>query len=326
MCLFLTLDASKVARRQRKEFVALAVRRAAPFPDPDFDVLWLQDRAAVWYWPRQRLLTLPGHPTGKVRYRAEALYRGTVRTGDSCEILLYGADDTPGDTTVYEARIWRDGTLASTRWWPIAPPQEQWQGYVRGAGMSPQTPLPDPQPAQLHDIPLDAVRGSSAAGALTGQLAEQGRFAAMAVGGLVTAALLWQAAGVARAAWEVGSVERRTDVITRRLEDVVRARERADAAVLRIDAALALRPPASQTRLLGEIAAITPGEWELLTWNQSNAEVLEVTLKMANPDPSAVVTAWEASPMLEDVTPASGGRPGEFSVQARITAREASSP
>ena len=326
LCLFLTLDASKVAPRQRNDFVALAVRRAAPFPDPDFDVLWLKDRAAVWYWSRQRLPSLKGYPAGKVRYRAEALYRGSVRVDDGCEMLLYVPADATGNGIGYESRVWRDGTLASTRWWPVSPAPVAWQDYVRGTGLSPLTPPPEPQRARVLDVPLDAIRGNSTAGALTGQLASQGRYIALALGGLVMGGLLWQFAGVARVAWEVRSVERRIEVITRRLADVVKARERADAAMARIDAAMTLRPPASQTRLLGEVAAITPGEWELSTWNQSNPEVLEVTLKTANPDPSAIVATWEASPLFKDVTPASGDRPGELTLKARVSTLEDRNP
>ena len=325
LCLFLKLDAGKVAQRQRRDYVALAVRRAAPFPDPEFDVLWLGDTAAVWYWSRQRVLGLPGHPTGKVRHRAEAMYRGAVRLDDGCELLEYPGVTTPDVPSGFEVRIWRDGALASSRWWASQPSPTHWQTVVRGAGLSPLTPLPSSTLAPLREMPLDALRGRHAS-ALTGQLAGQGRLAAAVLAGVVVAALLWQAAGVARAAWEVRSVERRTAVITKRLEDVVRARERADAALARVDAALALRPPASQTRLLGEVATVTPGEWRLLTWNQSNPEVLEVTLKMDNPDPSAVVAAWEASPLLQEVTPASGGRPGELTLQARVTAPGGGTP
>lgn len=317
MCLFLPLDAGKVAERQRKAFVGLAVRRAAPFPDPEFDVLWTQGHAAVWYWSRQRVAALPGLPSGKIRFRAEALYRGATRDGTTCELLAYEGDTAAAPSQGFEARAWRQGRLVATRYWHVLPPQTVWQAFLRGAGLAPDDGVLEPVPAPLRSTSLTRDRIGTAS-TLTGQLAGQWRLIAIGIGSLVLAALLWQAAGVGHAAWEVRAVQRRIDLITDRLSDIVDARERTDAAQARVDAALALRPPASQTRLLGEVAALTPGTWELLSWNLSNPETLEVTLKMANPDPAAVVAAWEASPLLADVTPANRGRQGELTLQARV--------
>ena len=317
LCLFLPLDATKVPERQRKAFVGLAVRRAAPFSDPEFDVLWTQDHAAVWYWSRQRVAALHGLPNGKVRFRAEALYRGAVATGTGCELLDYRGADEAMPSHGVEARAWRDGRLVATRFWPTPPPLAAWQAFARGAGLDSGAGPNAATAAPLRATSLAQDRIGTAS-ALTGQLAGQWRMIASTVGGLVLVALLWQAAGVARAAWEVRAIQRRIDVITERLADIVTARERADAAQARIDAVLALRPPASQTRLLGEIARITPGTWQLLSWNLSNPETLEVTLKTDNPDPASVVAAWEASPLLADVTPANRGRQGELTLQARV--------
>jgi hypothetical protein len=317
LCLFLPLDAGKVAERQRKAFVGLAVRRAAPFPDPEFDVLWTQGHAAVWYWSRQRVAALPGLPSGKIRFRAEALYRGVIHGETGCELLAYEGDTTATPDQGFEGRAWRQGHLVATRYWRTLPPPAVWQTFVRGAGLAPDDSVPEPASTPLRPTSLTQDRIGPAS-ALTGQLAGQWRPIAAAVGTLVLAALLWQAAGVARVAWETRAVQRRVDLITERLSNIVGAREHADAAQARIDAALALRPPVSQTRLLGEVAALTPGTWELLSWNLSNPETLEVTLKMASPDPAAVVAAWEASPLLADVTPANRGRQGELTLQARV--------
>ena len=304
-------------KRQRKGFVELAVRRAAPFPDPAFDVLWTQDHAAIWYWSRQRVTTHADAPVGKVRFRAEALYRGAVCTGTDCELLDYRGADEAIPSHGFEARAWRNGRLVATRFWPVPPPLAAWQVFARGAGLDPGAGPGTTTVAPLRSTSLAQDRISTAS-ALTGQLAGQWRMIALTVGGLALAALLWQAAGVARAAWEVRAIQRRIDVITERLADIVAARERADAALARIDAVLALRPPASQTQLLAEIARITPGTWQLLSWNLSNPETLEVTLKTDNQDPASIVAAWEASPLLTDVTPANRGRPGELTLQARV--------
>ncbi|MGN6111801.1 MAG: hypothetical protein ACTHOC_02115, partial [Luteimonas sp.] len=131
--------------------------------------------------------------------------------------------------------------------------------------------------------------------------------------------LAWQVGGVARAAWRTHLLERETARLSARMESIIAARDRADAARTRIEAMLALRPPASQTRLLGEVQRITPGTWQLLQWRQPGPDTLEVTLRAQSPDVAAIVSAWEASPLLQDVTPATSSRGDELTLQARLT-------
>jgi hypothetical protein len=89
---------------------------------------------------------------------------------------------------------------------------------------------------------------------------------------------------------------------------------------------LALRTPASQTRLLAEVKRVTPGTWQLASWSQPGPESLEVTLRAANADVAAIVAAWEASPLFQDVTPASGAGAGEIRLQAKLTPLPEQSP
>lgn len=322
LCLYLQVDASKVPPKQRPGFVALATRRAAPFADPDFDVLWLQDQAAVWYWSQERARSLAG--TGSnIRYRAEALFVGTLPLGDAEQLLVYPPDPAadPGIAGM-EARIWRHGRLLATRWWAQAPDAMAWQAFARSAGLDASHPRPEPTIEFLREHPLSATRRRQ----LDGQIATRMPLIAGVIAGLCLLLLTWQAAGVLRAQWEGHRVEGRIAQLSARLETIISAREKADQAKVRIDALLRLRTPASQTRLLGEIKRLTPGAWEMLSWSQSSPEILEVTLKTANPDTAAIVAAWEASPLLQEVALATGNRPGELTVQAKLTPLQALAP
>lgn len=325
LCLYLQVDASKVPTKQRAGFVALAVRRAAPFADPEHDVLWQQGHAAVWYWSRERARAMAGNLALGARFRAEALYRGAVPPEDAVEIL--GLDVTPDSGEAFtggvEARVWRLGRLQASRWWPQQPDALTWQNFARGAGLDAGLACPDPVTAPLREQPLSA---SSQRPALAGQLSAQLPLLVAGVGTVAVALMVWQTAGVFRAAWEVRSIERRTAVLSTRLEKIIAARERADAAQVRIDTLLALRPPASQTRLLGEVKRLTPGDWQLMAWGQPSPEVLEVTFKMANADAAAVVAAWEGSPLLQEVAPATTGSADELTLQAKLTPLQEQAP
>src|SRR5690606_10895545 len=120
LCLFLVVDASRVPPKQRAAFIGHAVRRAAPFPDPEHDVLWCGSHAAIWYWSRDRVRELVGMPA---RPRAEALYRGDPPAGDTTELLAWEAITPDGASPVFEARVWRKGALLASRWWS-APPEQ----------------------------------------------------------------------------------------------------------------------------------------------------------------------------------------------------------
>jgi hypothetical protein len=316
MCLYLPVDASKLPSKQRMAYVALAVRRAAPFPDPEFDVLWLQGHAAVWYWSRERAVAA-ANGAAVSRYRAEALYLGSIPDADAEQLLAVPAapvaveDEDAG----FEARIWRQGRLLASRWWRTLPDDAAWELFARGAGLEATHPRPDPVFAPLRDHPLSADRRrlfDSAA-----------RMRAPLVGAIATVACLallaWQGAGVVHAVVATSSVEGRISVLSARMEKIIAAREKADAASARIDALLALRAPASQVRLLGEVKRLTPGKWLMLAWTQPSPEVLQVTLQATDADASAIVAAWESSPLLQDVSLASSDRPGELTISAKLT-------
>lgn len=307
LCLYLDVDAGKVPAKQRAGYVASMVRRAAPFPDPDHDVLWLQDHAAVWYWSRERARALAG--TGnRIRFRAEALYRGDIPAGDADQLLVL-------DDAGFEARIWQQGRLRASRWWPTRPEPSTWQAFARGAGLDPRNPPPEPSVAPLRRTPLSGAQQGVGLGGLSAHAPMLLRIAATAA----IALLAWQGSGIARAAWEAHRVEGQIDHLRARLERIITARERADAARARIDALLALRPPASETRLLGEVKRVTPGNWQLVSWTLTNGEVLEATLKADASDPAGLVAAWEASPLLEAVAPGTGNAADGITLQARLT-------
>lgn len=324
LSLFLEVDAAAVPPKQRPGFVALQVRRAAPFADPEHDLVWFGDRAAVWYWSRGRIAELLGSSAPRTRIRAEACFRGSTpaSTEPSLELLDLRVPSPDGGEhgAGVEVRLWRRGHLASSRWWPALPADSQWQAFLRGSGLDPTLPCPEPEPCGLRKQPLD---GGGRSLALAGQVRAQWPTLASAAGALMLALFAWQLAGVGRAYSDIGQLESRVAALENHLTTVISARGRADDAAARIDALMALRPPASQTRLLGELARVTPGSgWQLLKWEQPSPEILEVTLRGTGLDVTAIVNAWEQSPLLQDVTPTSGSRADELTLRARLASTE----
>lgn len=303
----------------------LAVRRAAPFDDAESNIAWFGSHAAVWYWSASRIRALAGPLPPRARIHAEAPYRGAIRD-DGVELLDLAVVGNAEEHEAggFEARLWRQGHLAASRWWPSMPPDPAWQVFLRGSGIPPGVARPGPQLAGLHERPLGGGRQGSN---LAGQLQAQWPLFATGAGCIVAAAFCWQLGGVARAYSENSRIEARIGQLESRLDSVISARNLADDAAATIESLLALRPPASQTRLLAEVVNITPaGDWSIALWQQPGPETLEVTLKGRGLDATSLVNAWEQSPLLQDVTPVSSNRPDELVLQARLSPVAGSRP
>ena len=316
------LDASAVPVRQRDAFVSMQVRRAAPFADADLDVAWFGSHAAVWYWSRGRVRDLLVGTGGNVRLRAEGCFRGEPAEGDSVELLSLAVDPLDGSSPEagYEARVWKQGRLAVTRWWRELPTEGAWRTFLRGSGLDPCIAIPPPRIASVREQPLG---GGLDMGALAERVRGNGPALAAVAGALASAVLGWQLASVAGVEREIDRVVADTEPLEEELESIITARNRADVAAAEIQDLLGLRPPASQTRLLAEVQQITPpGDWAITAWHQPGPDTLEVTLKGTGMDASQIVAAWEQSSLLEEVTPSTGRRGDELTLRARLTPLE----
>lgn len=309
LCLFLRVDLRHVPVRQRAGAVAMAVRRAAPFADPEHDIALMGGVAAVWYWSQARVRALAGSVGGRDRFRAEALFVGGPH--DEADQLL----SLPGGA---EGRLWREGSLLASRHWPHAPDASQWQQFLRGAGLDPTgAVVPTPAPVAIAGTAWQASGASP--GDVLGRLAPHAPAIAGAAGLVVLAAFAWQFGSGLRALWGLAEAERRAGRVEAGLEQILQARERAEADRLAIEDLLALRPPVPQIALLAEATRLMQDtEWRPDLWSQPNPETLEVRFTAPRMDGEAIVAAWEASPLFSDVTPSLASRGDGMTLNARV--------
>lgn len=314
LCLFTTLDASKAPKKQRKDFAALAVRRAAPFADPEFDAAWSADgKAAVWYWSRSRVAALAmEETTRRRRFVAEALYCGAP--GEDASELLTLAEGCEG-------RVWKSGRLQASRWWPQVPTIEQWGEFLRGAGKpAPESgDLPTAEAALLSDIPWS--RQSASTDSL--QLAGFDQYlpkVALALGAALLLAIGGELGAAARAQidiWQAGSAANGLDAELKRILDAREATDNASSEIYRL---LALQEAHPTTSIMAELTRLMAGnEWQLKKWDQPRPDALEVSLIAADANPEKLVADFEASPLFQGVT-TELGREGEITIKATIEA------
>jgi len=319
LCLFLTLNAGAAPPKQRREFVALAVRRAAPFADPEFDAAWGEDgTVAVWYWSAERVAALAADVPGRRRrFVAEALYTGQadMRGVEHGVELMQLAEGV-------EARAWKNAMPRASRWWAEPPAPGAWQDFLRACGYSnaAQVNVPEPAPAEPALTPWGRPLSASArldVGGLDHWLPK----AALALGALALGIIGAQAGSMARAQWALWQAEDAASTLDAPLARILDARQMADAARAEAEATLALFSLRPSTSLMAELARqMPPGQnWQVRQWNQPVPDRIEVRLLAPGSNPEALVEALEASPMFSAVT-TELGRANELVIRASILA------
>ena len=306
-CAYTVLDGSAVPPRKRRGFVDMAVSRWSPFADAQSHVEWIGDRAMVWAWSKSRALAGPDDTILPVPRRTwpESLFRGQPR--------LEGEELVALDEGV-EARAWRDGVMTASRWWPETPDLPEWNEFRRGAGLPPASALPVQASYPLGDRPWAAQQSAG----LSEAFGHYRDYLTMAGVGISAALLSTLLVGVL--ALKVSNWQLDEDIAEREqaLEKIIDARDRAQQGRAAIDSRLALRPPAGQVELLSLVSGLMRGNWQLVEWKMADAQTLEITAKMVNADPSAIVSAWEASKRFTEVTAEIGKQPETVVVKARI--------
>lgn len=307
-CAFTVLDGSGVPASRRKAFSHMAAQRWSPFPDGEFHIEWVGTQAMVWAWSSARILELRDGLRAPVprRVRPESLYRGVTHPSGAALVAM--------DEGV-EGRVWRDHAMTACRWWPEYPDREEWNAFRRGAGMGGVSAMPEVEITPLLALPWTRQRSEA-----LNDLATRHRkiLQSLAVA-LVLALVFAPLVSSIRLLVKTALLERVIDSQTQEVESVLSARESAEADLAQVQALLALRPPARQLQLISTVVSATPGSgWQLLEWRMPDRSSLEVVMRMPNPNPTALVSGWEATRLFTKVSVDLGRTANEVGVKASI--------
>lgn len=291
----------------------MAVRRTAPFADVDFDAAWSADgTAAVWYWSRARVTELTvAEPGKRRRFVAEALYIGHPRE-DDVELLQLAEG--------FEARFWKDNRLLVSRWWPEQPTISQWREFLRGSGHATSASLKVPysEASALQTSPWSRTPSSTGKLQLSG-LDQYLPRVALALCCLFLLVVGSQLGSILRAQLDIWKAQSAASDLDAPLKRILDARETTDNASTDIAGLLALRAPQSTITLMAEFSRLVPGkDWQIRKWSQPTPDTLEVNLLAPGSNPEELVSALEASPMLQGVT-TELGRDSELTIKATVT-------
>lgn len=306
LCAYAVFDAANIPAAKRKNFLAVAVRRWSPFVEPQFHAEWFGARAMVWSWPGALVSAgvdeIAGAPK---RVWPESLFRGQPEPEG---VRLLALDEG------VEGRVWRDGVLVASQWWPDTPPRDEWEAFLRGAGLPPAGDVPVPVEAPLQDAPWSRQRAVA-----LNDFARHRRALALAAVAAAAFAIAMPLAASLRLLTKTVLLERVIAEDEAKVAHLLAAREAAERDRAAVERALALRPPARQLELLSAAIAATPGTgWTLLEWRMPDRRTVEAVLRMPSPDPAALVRGWEKGGLFRDVTVDLGRSGGEVTVRARL--------
>lgn len=283
-CHYRRLEFGQLPARQRAAAATLAVRRHEPAPGALQHVAWTGATAHAWIWPQPDPVMAEGEPT----WIPESLLRAPP-AGDGPRLLqaIEGV----------EGQVWRDGQLQASQWWPAVPDADAWRRFLRACGIGPDAagPVPAPEALPWATSPWgDAPRG------LPGSPAALERLAWVAGLGLVALGLGWQLA--AQATWGISQwrLDARLEGLRAQATPLLEARERADAAVERLQSYRALRQGANDYLLMADVIAPLPADARLLQWRREG-ERLQAGVASAETDPRRFVSAFQGHPVLADV-------------------------
>lgn len=310
-CAFTAIDAAAVPLPSRKGYLSTVVRRWSPFPETGFHAEWAGARVMVWAWSTPQVLHLAGGPVPMPRrLLPESLFRGGPAAG--------GAQLLAMDEGV-EGRVWRDGAMVASEWWPALPDLAEWNAFRRGAGLPADTGVPEPEVAGLAPTAWTRQR-SEALNDIA--LRHRKTLQALAVG-LAVLLLAAPLAASVRLLVKTALLERVIEEEAAGVGGILQARESAERDLAAAENLLALRPPARQLQLLSTVLAATPDGARLLEWRMPDPQTLEVVLQARNADPAGLVRAWEGTGLFSDVSVELGRAGEEVTIRAKIGATPA---
>ena len=308
-CVYVTVGCAAVPAARRRDFVAVAVRRAAPFVDADWYAAWRGDIAQVWLWSRSavRGALVEAAGASRIRMLPESVLRGAVQA-QGAELLA--------DREGCEGRLWRDGVLVASVWWPVVPDTAAWAGFCRGAGLAvPAVPALQPAVALSERAWTQAAR----AGGLE-TLRQYRRELVLGAVAVWLLALGFELGAMVHTRWALHGVETALASERAAIADILAARGKAEQARVAIERLQALQAVPSQLALLQAVSARIPGAgWRLLEWHMTDPQHLEMTLSMPQADPPGLVRSLEGSDFLRAVRAEIGpAAPDQLVVRATV--------
>lgn len=309
LCHYRRIDLAALPARQRLAAARLQAQRHEPGPGALLFLAWTGGVAHCWTWPR---------PEPRVAQQLEGWIPETLLrappAADGARLLQQQVG--------VEGQLWRDGQLQSSQWWPERPQADAWRRYLRAGGLpsAATEAVPEPEALPWLASPWGDVRRG-----LPGSPAARERTAWVATACILALGLGWQLLAQAHWAAALARVDARVETLRAQATPLLEARERADTALAQLQDLRTLQQGVSDYRLMAEVLRPLPAEVRLASWQRENSR-LRASLMGAQPDPRPYVSAYQADPVLADVTATPEGDRGVMRLDFTLAPAPAPAP
>lgn len=260
-------DLASVPKAQRRQALELQIRQWLPSTSPGWYLVWDGDTAQIWAWDADLIdaaIRAQNLRPENITIVPETLLRQQSKEGCILSPCLEGC----------EGQVWRDGTLAASRWWPQIPEAGEWRNFLRDAGR-PLQPGDAAPPALQTETWLVRPWAVSVASKLATPMpgaVERWWITLITLG--LAGAIFWPAAQILKLNAAMAERNDELAVLNKNSTVVLEARRQALEAIDHIKQLQALSSYPSQLALLAKVADSLPKNGAYLReWDFQNGKL-----------------------------------------------------
>jgi hypothetical protein len=293
-CRFSRFDLKNIPVKRRLQALQLQLRQWAPFPQPEFAIVFESDAALVWCWDAAWLNTQRAGLTSAWQ-NAEAIPETVLLAPHIDGMRLVTCTDG------IEAQYWKTSELKACRWWSQMPELQDYIGFCREAGS------PVSASAQLPAVQQPAARAQPWLPVITtaGLSHSHHRLEQWCYALLFLCLVLpygWYSLREQQLNRGINQVRADRAKLTGQANNLVKAREAALAAVDEIAARQRLDPYPGQLDLMTAVAEALPSDATIREWEfQENKLRIVIAGGLETPSRADITKNLIASGYFSDV-------------------------
>jgi hypothetical protein len=298
---------------KRRAAIELQVRKAFPFRNPDFALMWQGQEASVYAWERGMVSDAQagkGIPRGS-DVVPETLMRQPGENGPRLVKCLEG----------YEAQYWTNGFLKASRWWPTLPTSVDWARFERSSGLPALTPDSCPSPVELAMLERPWTEGAFSISDWSSLLKSRNVVAALATAAIcpfiffgVQYAVL--SAAEARARAELADLDSKNKSVR-----VDRSEAYANLEAIEDYLRLDEFPPQAEVLTKAITMLAQSGAPKILSWGFDRGNLELILRSGPNLDATAYITLFERDDYFENVSGTLTGQERDLQLRMTLTSK-----
>lgn len=303
LCYYRLFDLRDTPATRRDAGLQIQLRQWMPFQNGDSYIVWRKGFAQVWVWDRQ--LQQQAMQTAQVKYAPalpETLLQAPQADGVHIQSCVEG----------YDAQVWKQGVLHSSRWWASLPGAAQWQTFLRAHGLPPDTELPAALERQYLPAPWAKPNQALSGGLNMLRRESTWVYVGLAMLGLVA---VWEGIALWKTQQSLQQVQERREALSDKATPILTARNQALNYQRQIADLLMLNIFPSQLELLSIVAEKLPEDAKVVQWEYQPG-LLSLIIEGENLDPKAYAERFQPVKQFLDVSVRSGRKPKQLQIDA----------